>query len=635
MEWCTNLIKMPDYTEIQNFEILNLSGCFYLSHIQSIGVFKRLKELKLIKCESVANLPFDMTGLESLDALDLGGCAKLEQIPKIGCTLRSILSLDGCISLKKLPDLSGLEFLHKFDASDTAITNFPSPSLLPKKWREFRISGCSDRQAGKFLWFNMSTLSFNNGFDWATKTNGRIYHGGSVIGRGIFDFIMTGASLETSSRVVQQTTTSFGSLKRLNMEWCTNLIKMPDYTEIQNFEILNLSGCFYLSHIQSIGVFKRLKELKLIKCESVANLPFDMTGLESLDALDLGGCAKLEQIPKIGCTLRSILSLDGCIRLKKLPDLSGLEFLHKFDASDTAITNFPSPSLLPKKWREFRISGCSDRQAGKFLWFNMSTLSFNNGFDWATKTNGRIYHGGSVIECERNFLEENSSRCSEWFNNTTTTAVDIIDYEFIPRMNHPKLKGCSLFFVFEYHGPVIHSQFQTKPPFQPQLFAHDRYLPFGTRTPLMPFACIFERDEGIPSEPLFLWAPVILGIGPIEFWAFVPATRFLEFLRWRTCSSCIGASVVPLKKHRFFDNYYFPSKETKVEISLKEWEDPHGTCWDVIDGDLWKDPFVDVKDCRVRLVYEDDVSQFYSTVAPHALHSKYYEHPCYHPSRNG
>ena len=38
-----------------------------------------------------------------------------------------------------------------------------------------------------------------------------------------------------------------------------------------------------------------------------------------------------------------------------------------------------------------------------------------------------------------------------------------------------------------------------------------------------------------------------------------------------------------------------------------------------------------VKDCRVRLVFEDDASHFYTNVAPHGLHSKYYEHPRYDP----
>ncbi|KAB1206311.1 putative WRKY transcription factor 19 [Morella rubra] len=60
-------------------------------------------------------------------------------------------------------------------------------------------------------------------------------------------------------------------------------------------------------------------------------------------------------------------------------------------------------------------------------------------------------------------------------------------------------------------------------------------------------------------------------------------------------------------RKREYCAYYFPSKERKSEISLEELEDLP----------------MDVKDCKVWLVYEDDTSLFYNSIAPHDLHSQY------------
>ncbi|KAB1227783.1 Protein SUPPRESSOR OF npr1-1, CONSTITUTIVE 1 [Morella rubra] len=463
---------------------------------------------------------------------------------------------------------------------------------------------------------------------------------------------------------------SIGVLKRLeelNLQNCTRLKSHPDFTGISNIRFLNLSNCASLSHVNSsILVLKQLQELDLGFCISLKSLPLDMTSLKSLEVLTLSMCKEIEKFPKIvGITSLKVLrwghtlpedfppfsslsnlydlSFSGCSRLEEFPDLSVLKHVSWFHAHYTAITKLPSPNLLPKKFRAIQVIGHNHLPAESgqscfngcglleershpfrvsFLWFNYSPEVVYSYY---------ISHGGKQINVERYFLEglcvnydsEHSgyvlyfglgeldrtwspfpkmiskdgrdifdflmigaslatSGISEWFNNTTTTCssvtlqdclryeegrstrrlevVDTIDFTF--PMDHSKLKdnrklkGCSLFFVFEFHGPAWDSQ-----------------------------SFHGVKDDGIPTEPLFLWAPEVPGVGPIEYWAFVP-TRKREY-----CA------------------YYFPSKERECEISLEEFEDL----------------LVDVKDCRVRLVYEDDASQFYSTVAPHGLHSQYYE----------
>ncbi|KAB1204416.1 TMV resistance protein N [Morella rubra] len=383
-------------------------------------------------------------------------------------------------------------------------------------------------------------------------------------------------------------TQSFGSLKRLDLTWCSSLIKTPDCTETPNLEFLDLTFCFSLSHVHpSIGVLKWLKKLSLRRCESLKSLPQDMTGLKSLQVLNLSECTGLEKFPEIvGMTslntlqlnytlLKELpsfssfsrfgsLNLDGCSRLEEFPDLSRLQCLVFFFAKDTAITKLPSVNLLPQKFGEINFSGRNDlpTKSGEscfdrlYLRFFMAVLLviFSQNFS----QNGRdifdfLMTGASLA----------TSGISEWFNDTTTTGssvkiqdhlrcqespsarglevVDIIDFK--PYMDDPKLKGCSLVFIYEFHGPARDS-----PIFNPW------------EAPLLPFACIFEREE---DDEQYTW-------------------------------------------ERDSD------EETDSDVEL---EDPR---------------HVDVKDCRVRLVYEDEASQFYSIVASHGLHSKYYQHPSYH-----
>lgn len=139
-----------------------------------------------------------------------------------------------------------------------------------------------------------------------------------------------------------------------------------------------------------------------------------------LYTLDLSGCQKPSTLPSAIFSQPYIkeLRLDGCPCLEEFPDLSGLKYLAQFTARDTAITELPSPNLLPKNFIWIQVSGridlpaeskesciddCgfSEESSDPFrvscLWFNNSPGEF--------AYSGRIRHGSEEIICRRNFLE--------------------------------------------------------------------------------------------------------------------------------------------------------------------------------------------------------------------------------------
>ncbi|KAK0580241.1 hypothetical protein LWI29_038463 [Acer saccharum] len=191
-------------------------------------------------------------------------------------------------------------------------------------------------------------------------------------------------------------------LKWLRLVYCSNLISIPDLSNIPLAEIINLNGCRSLIEIHSSRECpKNLHSLNLSFCRNLSSFPsnihlseepsfsasvvlhssredsefslrycFSLTkfpdiprnikrldlrysgveevrstiqSLSKLESLDMSNCTRLKRISESICKLKSLdrLDLSGCCKLESFPDiLEGMELKH-LDLSGTAIKELP------------------------------------------------------------------------------------------------------------------------------------------------------------------------------------------------------------------------------------------------------------------------------------------------------
>ncbi|KAH9714408.1 ADP-ribosyl cyclase/cyclic ADP-ribose hydrolase [Citrus sinensis] len=187
------------------------------------------------------------------------------------------------------------------------------------------------------------------------------------------------------------------TLKVMKLSHSENLIKTPNFIEVPNLEVLDLEGCTRLREIHSSLVrHNKLILLNLKGCTSLTTLPGEIF-MKSLKTLVLSGCLKLRKFPHVGGSMECLqelfldetdikemplsiehlsglilltlkycknlsslpvtisslkclrnLKLSGCSKLKKFPQIVGMEGLSELYLDGTSITEVPSSiELLP------------------------------------------------------------------------------------------------------------------------------------------------------------------------------------------------------------------------------------------------------------------------------------------------
>jgi len=127
-------------------------------------------------------------------------------------------------------------------------------------------------------------------------------------------------------------------LKFIDLSHSQILIETPDLSGVPNLEKLKLVRCTRLSKVhQSIGFLRRLRRLNLQGCTRLKELPEEIS-LESLEFLNLSGCSRLNKFPDSVGNMTSLRELYlGGTAIKKLPlsfkSLSSLVCLNISDCS--------------------------------------------------------------------------------------------------------------------------------------------------------------------------------------------------------------------------------------------------------------------------------------------------------------
>ncbi|KAF3788950.1 SUPPRESSOR OF npr1-1 CONSTITUTIVE 1 protein [Nymphaea thermarum] len=178
---------------------------------------------------------------------------------------------------------------------------------------------------------------------------------------------------------------AFPELKVLDLTWCINLIRTPDFTYLPSLVKLVFDYCVALMEMdESIGHLDKLVKLSMEGCSKLKGLPAALCKLTSLEYLDLSGCEKVSCLPDQIGDLRSLkylnleemgisylpdsivrmqllenLDLHGCKRISSLPkqigDLNSLKYL---GLSQTHISDIPDSIGRLQSLEQLDLADC-------------------------------------------------------------------------------------------------------------------------------------------------------------------------------------------------------------------------------------------------------------------------------------
>ena len=157
-----------------------------------------------------------------------------------------------------------------------------------------------------------------------------------------------------------------GSLKRLNLAWCSKLEHFPEILEpMEHLESLILSRTAVKEIHSSIELLHVLERLVLQDCKGLSSIPNSICKLKCLKELDLAWCSKLEHFPEI---LKPMEHLESLIlrgtAIKKLhSSIELLPVLERLVLQDCkGLSSIPKSICKLKCLKELDLSYCTTLQ---------------------------------------------------------------------------------------------------------------------------------------------------------------------------------------------------------------------------------------------------------------------------------
>nr|XP_009773803.1 PREDICTED: protein SUPPRESSOR OF npr1-1, CONSTITUTIVE 1-like [Nicotiana sylvestris]XP_009773804.1 PREDICTED: protein SUPPRESSOR OF npr1-1, CONSTITUTIVE 1-like [Nicotiana sylvestris] len=127
------------------------------------------------------------------------------------------------------------------------------------------------------------------------------------------------------------------SLKKLDLSYCEQLRRTPNFNGPQSLETLLLVGCSSLTLIHpSIGNLSRLIKLSMSGCEKLRDLPSSICQLISLEELFIHHCSSIKTLPD---------------------NLGDMKSLRYFSASSTGIKQLPRSVEMLRNLVSLRVGG--------------------------------------------------------------------------------------------------------------------------------------------------------------------------------------------------------------------------------------------------------------------------------------
>ncbi|KAK2639892.1 hypothetical protein Ddye_027687 [Dipteronia dyeriana] len=349
---CSQLETFPEILETMEFlKSLDLSGSAIKVLPSSVEHLNGLRKLTLSNCKNIEMLPSSICNLTSLEDLDLSECSKLEKLPVNLGNLKSlkrlevwgtavgqlpssitclenlkILNCSRCSGLTRLPPLSGLHSLPTLNLRDCSqLEIFPEILETMEFLKYLELSG----SAIKVLPPSVEHLNELQCLTLSNCKNLEILPSSICNLTSLEDLNLCNCS---KLNKLPDNLGNLNSLKRLNVSG-TAVRQLPSSMIcLENLEILDCSGCWYLTILPPLAGLRSLRTLYSKNC-SLMEITEDIGCLSSLERLDLSG-NMFESLPKSIKQLSKLkfLSLSHCQILRSIPELpEGLECLEAMD----------------------------------------------------------------------------------------------------------------------------------------------------------------------------------------------------------------------------------------------------------------------------------------------------------------
>ncbi|XP_042959073.1 TMV resistance protein N-like isoform X18 [Carya illinoinensis] len=334
LNFCENLIEIPDLSGAPNIEEIDFSYCRSLCKVHpSIKVLKQLQKLKM-SCTRIKQLWKGLVVLPNLKQLYVDFCENLIEIPDLsGAPNLEIIEFLYCRSLCKVhPSIKVLKQLQELRMSYTQIKQLWKGLVVLPNLKELDLNSCE----------NLIEIPDLSGAPNLEKIN---FSGCISLCKQLWKGLVV-----------------LPNLKELDLRFSKNLIKIPNLSGAPNLEKIDFSGCRSLCKFYpSIKVLQRQQELRMSGTR-IKQLWKGLVGLDNLKYLNLSGCKNLIEIPYLsGAPNLEIINFSDCRSLCKVhPSIKKLKRLEELNMSGTRIKQLWKGSMVLPNLKVLDLSYCEN-----------------------------------------------------------------------------------------------------------------------------------------------------------------------------------------------------------------------------------------------------------------------------------
>ncbi|XP_078158337.1 putative disease resistance protein RGA3 [Carex rostrata] len=320
---------------------------------RSLLIFPELKALEVINCPKLTAMPI----VPSLKSMSAVGNKDLSRFATVLTTLQD-LSLVGhggneSLSFQPWESLNKLK-LGKYDHIVLVEPKEGEVSITQTKCQSLSLLGVSNIPLNTSLWFwKCFTFLENlriNGCDNIIYWPEEVFRSLNCLRylRVLNCPMFLGSQLESSvGRSI--TEVLLPKLEDVDIIGCPNLVEIPKFSTINN--MLRISSNPKLQYLpECLGSIIALKELYILRCESLHCLPRSIGGLTSLETLCINVCPNLTHLPEgmEGLEALDSLCIEECPKIRVLPEglLQHLKNLNQLEIKE-----------CPHLERHFRMYG--------------------------------------------------------------------------------------------------------------------------------------------------------------------------------------------------------------------------------------------------------------------------------------
>ena len=281
LEECISIRELPDLCA-PNLELLDVSFCENLIEVhEAIGSLGKLKSWRLWGCEKLEILPSSFK-LKSLESINLDGCVSLKELPDLGAPNLKSLHMMGCENLIEVHEAIGsLDKLKSWTLRDCEKLQILPSTLRLKSLPSISLCGC------------VSLEKFPH-IDEEMKCHCLYLHDSNI--------------REWPSSLKCQ----ISWLNRLSLANCQNIgdflvsISGCKFTNLISLEVCDCDGDILESHILMKPDSFPLLGFLTINGSNIVTIPKRIIGFTMLEELSMRNCKKLREIPTLPPHIRSV-----------------------------------------------------------------------------------------------------------------------------------------------------------------------------------------------------------------------------------------------------------------------------------------------------------------------------------------